>query len=202
MQRVARPKRIIVGISGASGAVYGARLLEVLGTFGGIERHLVVSPGAVATLALETGMGLEDLEKFAEVVHDDRDLAAPIASGSFRVDAMVIAPCSIKTLSGVAHCYDDTLLVRAADVRLKERQPLVLLVRETPLHLGHLRLMTAAAEAGAIIFPPVPSMYVQPRTIADLVDHTIMRVCDQIGLDAELSPRWAGPASPADVTDT
>lgn len=189
-----RAKRIIVGISGASGAVYGTRLLEVLGMIGGIERHLVVSNGALATLALETGMTLQDVENLAEVVHDDGDLAAPIASGSFRVDAMVIAPCSIKTLSGVAHSYDDTLLVRAADVRLKERQPLVLLVRETPLHLGHLRLMTAAAEAGAIIFPPVPSMYVQPTTIAELVDHTIMRVCDQIGLDADLSPRWAGTA--------
>lgn len=192
LDRAARPKRIVVGVSGASGAIYGTRLLEVLGLIGGIERHLVVSPGARATLALETGMSLEDLEKLADVVHDDGDLAAPIASGSFRVDAMVIAPCSIKTLSGVAHSYDDTLLVRAADVRLKEHQPLVLLVRETPLHLGHLRLMTAAAEAGAIIFPPVPSMYVRPTSIANLVDHTIMRVCDQIGLDAELSPRWEG----------
>lgn len=185
-------KRVVVGISGASGAVYGTRLLEVLRGIGDVECHLVVSAGAVQTIEYEVGKRLCDIQSMADVVHDDADLAASIASGSYRVHGMVIAPCSIKTLSGVAHSYDETLMVRAADVRLKERQPLVLVVRETPLHVGHLRLMTAAAEAGAVIFPPVPSMYVRPRTIADLVDHTVMRVCDQLGFDVALSPRWEG----------
>lgn len=185
-------KRVIVGITGASGAVYGYRLLQALAGTDDVETHLVVTPGAATTIRHELGVEPEALHALADVVHDDHDLAAPIASGSFRVHGMVVAPCSIKALSGVAHSYDDSLVVRAADVRLKERQPLVLVVRETPLHLGHLRLMTAAAEAGAVIFPPVPSMYVQPATIGDLVDHTTMRVCDQLGLDVPLSKRWEG----------
>ena len=186
------PRRIVVGLSGASGAVYGVRLLEVLRDVDGVETHAVVSAGAATTLAHELDLKPSDVHDLADVVHDPRDLGAPIASGSFRVAGMVVAPCSIKALSGIANCYDEDLLVRAADMRLKERQPLVLLVRETPLHLGHLRLMTAAAEAGAVIFPPAPSMYIRPTSIDQLVDHTIMRVCDQLGLDVELSPRWEG----------
>jgi 4-hydroxy-3-polyprenylbenzoate decarboxylase len=189
-------KRIVVGISGASGAVYGRRLLEVLGRLGGIETHAIVSDGARATIEHELGQKAADIETLATVSHRDDDLAATIASGSFRVDAMVVAPCSIKVLSGIANCYDDTLIVRSADVRLKERQPLVLLVREAPLHLGHLRLMTLATEAGATIFPPVTAMYTQPASIDDLIDHTIMRVCDQIGIESGLAPRWAGLPGP------
>ena len=185
-------RRIVVAISGASGTIYGVRLLQVLADHGDIERHLIVSAGAVATMVHEMDCSLSDVERLADVVHDDANLAASIASGSYRVDGMVVAPCSIKTLSGIANCYDDNLIVRSADVRLKERQPLVLLVRETPLHVGHLRLMLAAAEAGAVILPPVPSMYTKPESIADVVDHTVMRVCDQLGIATELSPRWEG----------
>lgn len=185
-------KEIVVGITGASGAVYGQRLLEVLGSLDDVATHLVVSRGAQATIEHELDCDLAALERLADVVHRNDDLAAPLASGSFRVDGMVVAPCSIKTLSAVANSYDDDLIARSADVRLKERQPLVLLVRESPLHLGHLRQMVAAAEAGAIIFPAVTAMYVRPATIGELIDHTVMRVCDQLGLDVPLSPRWSG----------
>ena len=185
-------RRIVVAITGASGSIYGLRTVEVLAKAGDVETHLIVSKGAATTIQHELDRSVSDIAALADVVHDDGDLAASIASGSFRVDGMVVAPCSIKTLSGIAHCYDDNLVVRAADVRLKERQPLVLLVREAPLHLGHLRVMTAAAEAGAIIFPPVPSLYHRPTTIDDLVDHTIMRVCDQLGIETDLSGRWYG----------
>jgi 4-hydroxy-3-polyprenylbenzoate decarboxylase len=187
-------RRVIVAITGASGSIYGVRALEVLRTVDDVETHLVVSAGAVTTIGFELDRSLADIEALADVVHDDRDLAASIASGSYRVHGMIVAPCSIKTLSGVASSYDDTLTVRAADVRLKERQPLVLVVRETPFHLGHLKVMTAAAEAGAVIFPPVPSMYIRPTTIDDLVDHTIMRVLDQLDIELDLSLRWAGNA--------
>ncbi len=190
--------RVIVGITGASGSVYGLRLLQVLHDVEGVECHAIVSAGARTTIAHELACNVGAVEGLADVVHDDRDLAASVASGSFRVDGMVIAPCSIKVLSGIAHSYADTLVVRAADVRLKERQPLVLLVRETPLHLGHLRLMTAAAELGAVIFPPAPSMYIRPGTVDDLVDHTVMRVCDQLGVATDLSLRWQGLTEPSD----
>jgi 4-hydroxy-3-polyprenylbenzoate decarboxylase len=133
-----------------------------------------------------------DAEALADVVYDEEDLGATLASGSFRVHGMAVAPCSIKALSAIANCFDDNLIVRAADVRLKERQPLVLLVRESPLHLGHLRLMTAATEAGAVIMPAVTAMYTRPTTLDQLVDHTVMRLCDQLGIDTALSPRWAG----------
>lgn len=192
-------KRIVVGISGASGAVYGVRLLEALRPMADVETHLIVSDGGATTLLHELDLKAVDVHRLADVVHDQRDLGATIASGSFRVDGMVIAPCSIKVLSGIANCYDDNLLVRAADVRLKERQPLVLLVRETPLHRGHLRLMTLAAEAGAVIQPPVPSMYIRPQTIDDLVDHTTMRVCDQLGIDTGFGTRWQGMTDGEDL---
>lgn len=185
-------RRIVVAITGASGTIYGFRALEVLSKVGDIETHLIVSRGAATTALHELDRPLTDISSLADVVHDDGDLAASIASGSFRVDGMVVAPCSIKTLSGIANSYDDNLVVRAADVRLKERQPLVLVVREAPLHIGHLRLMLAAAEAGAVIFPPVPAMYNRPTSIDDIVDHTIMRVCDQLGIETDLSARWLG----------
>ena len=189
---MARMRRIVVAITGASGSIYGFRALEVLSKVGDVETHLIVSKGAATTMLHELDRPLSDVTALADVVHDDGDLAASLASGSFRVDGMVIAPCSIKTLSGIANSYDDNLVVRAADVRLKERQPLVLLLREAPLHVGHLRLMLAAAEAGAVIFPPVPAMYNRPTSIDDLVDHTVMRVCDQLGIDTDLSTRWHG----------
>lgn len=192
-------KRIVVGISGASGAVYGVRLLQALAQVPDVETHLIVSDGGATTLLHELDMKAVDVQRMADVVHDQRDLGASIASGSFRVDGMVIAPCSVKVLSGIANCYDDNLIVRAADVRLKERQTLVLLVRETPLHRGHLRLMTLAAEAGAVIQPPVPSMYIRPQRIDDLVDHTTMRVCDQLGIDVGLGTRWQGMSEGEDL---
>lgn len=185
-----RPRRLIVAITGASGATYGVRTLEVLHDVPDVETHLVLSDGGRTTLAHETGMAPDDLAKLADVVHDDRDLAAPIASGSYRVAGMVVAPCSIRTLSGIATSASSSLVVRAADVCLKDRRRLVLLVRETPLHLGHLRLMTQVTETGAIVFPPSPAMYVHPRSIHDVVDHTIMRVLDQLDVDVDISPRW------------
>ena len=152
-------KRLIVGISGASGAIYGVRLLQVLRDVTDIETHLVMSQAARQTLSLETDFSLREVQALADVTHDARDIAASISSGSFQTLGMVILPCSIKTLSGIVHSYTDGLLTRAADVVLKERRPLVLCVRETPLHLGHLRLMTQAAEIGAVIMPPVPAFY-------------------------------------------
>lgn len=183
-------RRVVVGITGASGSVFGTRLLEILQGVEDVETHAIVSKGSARTLELELGITMEEAVAKADVVHDDDDLAASVASGSFRVHGMVVAPCSIKALSGIANSYDDTLIVRAADVRLKERQPLVLVLRETPLHRGHLRLCSMAADAGAIIFPPVPSLYVKPRSIDDLIDHSVMRICDQLGIETDLSPRW------------
>jgi 4-hydroxy-3-polyprenylbenzoate decarboxylase len=166
-------KRLIVGISGASGAIYGVRLLQVLRDVADIETHLVMSPAARQTLSLETDFSLRDVQAMADVVHDARDIAANISSGSFKTAGMVVLPCSIKTLSGIVHSYTDGLLTRAADVVLKERRPLVLCVRETPLHLGHLRLMTQAAELGAVIMPPVPAFYHAPKSLDDIINQTV-----------------------------
>ncbi|WP_370546485.1 UbiX family flavin prenyltransferase [Edwardsiella tarda] len=187
-------KRLIIGISGASGVIYGVRLLEVLRSYPEVETHLVMSQAARQTLALETDRSLREVLALADVVHDVRDIAAAISSGSFKTAGMVILPCSIKTLSGIVHGYSDTLLIRAADVVLKERRPLVLCVRETPLHLGHLRMMTSAAELGAVIMPPVPAFYHRPQRIEEIIDQTVNRVLDQldITLPHELFPRWQG----------
>ncbi|MEJ8322229.1 UbiX family flavin prenyltransferase [Kosakonia sacchari] len=187
-------KRLIVGISGASGAIYGVRLLQVLRDVAEVETHLVMSQAARQTLALETDYSLRDVQSLANVVHDARDIAASISSGSFKTAGMVILPCSIKTLSGIVHSYTDSLLTRAADVVLKERRPLVLCVRETPLHLGHLRLMTQAAELGAVIMPPVPAFYHRPQSLQEVVDQTVNRVLDQfdIELPHDLFTRWQG----------
>ncbi|AKH88521.1 UbiX family flavin prenyltransferase [Edwardsiella tarda] len=187
-------KRLIIGISGASGVIYGIRLLEVLRSHPEVETHLVMSQAARQTLALETDRSLREVLALADVVHDVRDIAAAISSGSFKTAGMVILPCSIKTLSGIVHGYSDTLLIRAADVVLKERRPLVLCVRETPLHLGHLRMMTSAAELGAVIMPPVPAFYHRPQRIEEIIDQTVNRVLDQldITLPHELFPRWQG----------
>jgi len=187
-------KRLIIGISGASGAIYGVRLLQVLQQVSEVETHLVMSPAARQTLSLETDYTLREVQALADVVHDVRDIAASISSGSFKTLGMAILPCSMKTLSGIVHSYSDSLLTRAADVVLKEQRKLVLGVRETPLHIGHLRMMTTAAELGAVIIPPVPAFYHRPQSIMELVDQTVNRVVDQfdITLPQDLFTRWNG----------
>lgn len=187
-------KRLIIGISGASGAIYGVRLLEVLQGVPDIETHLIMSNSARQTLALETDLQLRDVQSLADVVHDSRDIAASVSSGSFKTAGMVILPCSMKTLSGIVHSYTDNLLTRAADVVLKEHRRLVLCVRETPLHLGHLRMMTTAAELGAIVMPPVPAFYHRPQTLQDIIDQTVNRVIDQFDIEMpeDLFTRWGG----------
>ncbi|EPF6110266.1 UbiX family flavin prenyltransferase [Enterobacter cloacae] len=187
-------KRLIVGLSGASGAIYGVRLLQVLRDVAEVETHLVMSQAARQTLSLETDLSLRDVQALADIVHDARDIAASISSGSFKTAGMVILPCSIKTLSGIVNSYTDTLVTRAADVVLKERRPLVLCVRETPLHLGHLRLMTQAAELGAVIMPPVPAFYHRPASLDDVINQTVNRVLDQFDIDLpeDLFTRWQG----------
>jgi 4-hydroxy-3-polyprenylbenzoate decarboxylase len=187
-------KKLIVGMSGASGAIHGVRFLQVLKTVPGLETHLVLSPAAKRTLLLETDWSVRDVEKLADHVHAAVDIAAPIASGSFRCTAMIVAPCSIRTLSGIANSFSDNLLLRAADVMLKERRKLVLLLRETPLHVGHLRTMIQAAEMGAVIMPPVPAFYHRPASVAQIVDQTVNRALDMldIALGEDLFPRWNG----------
>lgn len=187
-------KRLIVGISGASGVIYGIRLLQVLQALPDTETHLVMSQSARQTLALESDYSVRDVQSLADVVHDIRDIGASISSGSFKTHGMALLPCSMKTLSGIVHSYSDNLLTRAADVILKERRTLVLGVRETPLHLGHLRMMTTAAEMGAVIMPPVPAFYHRPEKVMDIVDQTVNRVLDQfdIELPEELFARWQG----------
>jgi 4-hydroxy-3-polyprenylbenzoate decarboxylase len=188
-------KRLIVGISGASGAIYGIRLLEVLHEVGEIETHLVVSSAAKVTISLETDFSLEAVEELADRVYRPGDIAAPVSSGSFKTMGMVVAPCSMKTVSGIAHSYTDNLLLRAADVVLKDRRRLVLVPRETPLHLGHLRLLTQVTEMGAIVMPPTPAFYHRPQKIEEIVDQTVNRVLDllEIELDGDLFERWQGP---------
>lgn len=185
-------RRLIVGISGASGAIYGVRLLEILKHEPDLETHLVLSKGGRSTIAHETGYTAEEVRALASVVHDNQNLGASISSGSFHTEGMIIAPCSIKTLSGIAHSYNENLLVRAADVVLKEHRKLVLLVRETPLHIGHIRLMGQAAELGAMIVPPVPAFYNLPKTVDDIINQTIGRTLDQFGIDTKNFNRWEG----------
>lgn len=187
-------RRIIVGISGASGPHYGVRLVEVLREHTDAEIHLILSKGARATIRYEMGRDPDSVVDLAHVVHDESDLAASIASGTFVTAGMAIAPCSVKTLSAVATSFNDNLIVRAADVCLKERRPLVLVVRETPLHVGHLRLMEQVSLAGATVLPPVPGFYHGPATIGDLIDHTVTKILDQLGLHVDLIRRWEGPA--------
>jgi 4-hydroxy-3-polyprenylbenzoate decarboxylase len=187
-----RPRRIIVAITGATGAVYGVRLLQHLSGTPGVETHLVVSDAAALTLHQEASLARRDVEAMAHVVHRNRDIGASIASGSFQSDGMVVAPCSMKTLASVAHGLSDNLIARAADVVLKERRRLVLMVRETPFNLAHLRNMTQVTEMGGVIFPPLPSFYQKPASIEEMVDHTVARVIDLFGIEHALAPRWAG----------
>jgi 4-hydroxy-3-polyprenylbenzoate decarboxylase len=183
--------RLVVGISGASGIVYGVRLLEILKQ-AGIETHLVMSRAAQMTLASETDLKVSDVEALATVAHSNQDIGAACSSGSFKTRGMVIAPCSIKTMAEIATGVTPKLLSRAADVTLKERRRLVLLLRETPLHLGHIRTMAAVTEAGAIVYPPVPAFYAKPASIAEMVDHTLGRVLDLFDIDLGLVRRWTG----------
>jgi flavin prenyltransferase len=184
------PARLVVGMTGASGALYGIRLLEALR--GLVETHLVLTDWARKTIAIETDYTPEEVARLATHVHDNGDLSACISSGSFHTDGMIVVPCSIRTLSAVANSLSATLLDRAADVTLKERRRLVLSVRETPLHLGHLRLMERATECGAIMLPPVPAFYTRPTTVEEIVDHTVGKILDIWGMDVDLFRRWRG----------
>ncbi len=183
--------KIVVGISGASGAIYGIRILEVLRRCG-VETHLVISKSAKRTIDTETGYRIKDVEELAGFVYENENIGAAIASGSFRHDGMIVAPCAIKSLSAMANSYNDNLLVRAADVTLKEKRKLLVIVRETPLHIGHLRLMTTLAEMGGIILPPVPAFYHHPETIDDIINQTVGKALDQFGIEHQLFQRWDG----------
>ena len=192
MAEPVRTRRIIVAISGASGAVYGARLLQALQGQSGVETHLVVSDAGWRNLQHELGMDRPAAQALAHQVHDVNNVGAAIASGSFQCHAMVVAPCSMRTLAAIAHGLADNLLTRAADVMLKERRRLILLARETPLHLVHLRNMTTVTEMGAIVCPPVPAFYQKPQTVDDIVQHSIARVLDLLGLEQTLAAPWMG----------
>ena len=185
-------RRIVIGISGSSGAIFGARLVEVLSEQPDVETHLVMSNAARHTISYETEYSPDAIAAMADHVYDEKNVAAGPASGTFLTDGMIVAPCSIKTLSAIANSYGDNLISRAADVTLKERRKLVLVVRETPLHLQHIRLMAQATEAGAVILPPVPGFYIRPTSIAELIDHTITKILDQFAVDAGLIDRWNG----------
>ncbi len=191
-QRNVGPRRLIVAITGATGAAYGLRLLEALRAAGGWESHLVLSEAGVLNAWHELGLKRRAIERMADVAYAPKDIGAAIASGSFLTEGMIIAPCSMKTLAAVAHAHADDLVSRAADVVLKERRRLVLLPREAPLNLAHLRNMVAVTEMGGIVFPPVPAFYARPKTIAQLVDHTVGRVLDLFGIRVARLPRWRG----------
>ncbi len=185
-------QRLIVAITGASGAVYGVRLLEQLRALGSVETHLMISDAAALNLHHELDLKRADIEALASRVHSVRDIGACVASGSFQSDGMVIAPCSMKTLASVAHGMCDNLITRAADVMLKERRKLVLMVRETPFNLAHLRNMTAVTEMGGIVFPPLPAFYQKPQSLTEMVDQTVGRVLDLFGIEQSLAPQWQG----------
>lgn len=186
------PLRFVVALTGATGIVYGVRLLEVLGTVPRVETHLILSNPAKRTLVEETDLTVRDVEQLATVVHDVRDIRGSLASGSYRTAGMVVAPCSIRTAAAIATGLTGNLITRGADVTLKEGRPLILLVRETPLHVGHLRMLTALAEMGAVILPPVPAFYHRPKGLDDLVTHTVARVLDRLGLPHTLGQEWPG----------
>ena len=183
-------KRMIIGITGASGVIYGIRALELLRAAGGIETHLVMSPSAARTINEETDTTIEHVRSLADVLHNHKDIGAAISSGSFKTEGMLIAPCSVKTLSGIANCFDDELIVRSADVQLKERRRVVLMFRETPLHAGHIALMDQATRNGAIIMPPVPAFYHKPKTLDDMVTQSVGRALDLFHIDLSVVKRW------------
>ena len=183
-------RRLVIGISGATGAIYGVRMLEILARIKDVETHLVLSRAGKMTIQVETPYSVKDVERLADVVHDVNNVGASISSGSFRTEGMVIAPCSMKSMGAIAHSLGGDLLVRAADVVLKERKKLVLVVRETPLHLGHLEAMATLTRMGAVIFPPVPAFYHLPKTLDDVINQTVTRILDQFDLDVSLFHRW------------
>jgi len=185
---------LIVGITGASGAVYGIRLLEVLSSTKDVETHLIVSEAAEAIIKYETDRSIQEAKELASFSYDIKDIGAQISSGSFKTDGMIVAPCTVKTMSAIANSYSENLLVRVGDVTIKERRRLLLLVRETPLHLGHLRNMERLCEMGAIIMPPAPAFYHKPQTIQDIVDHTVGKMLDIFGIEHTLFLRWPGMA--------
>ena len=185
---------LVVGITGASGAIYGIRLLEVLSSIKNVETHLIVSEAAEAIIKYEAGRSIEEVRELATFSYDIGDMGARISSGSFRTDGMIVAPCTVKTMSAIANSYSENLLIRVGDVTLKERRQLLLLVRETPLHIGHLRNMERLCEMGAIIMPPVPAFYHRPQTIEDIVDHTVGKMLDLFGIEHSLFLRWSGMA--------
>ena len=187
--------RLIIGMSGASGVIYGIRLLEVLSRVEQVETHLVLSDSAKLNIAIETDRSAKEVQALADEVYSNKDIAARLASGSFKTDGMIVAPCAVKTLSAIANSYADSLLVRAADVVLKERRRLVLVPRETPLHTGHCELLLKASQMGAILAPPMPAHYINPQTVDDLVDHHVGRILDLFDLDPGLVQRWQGPVS-------
>ena len=191
-------QRLIVGFSGATGVIYGIRLLDVLRSVDDIETHLIISNAAKRTIQLETDHTVGEVETLADKLYNFNDVAAAISSGSYQTMGMVVMPCAIKTLSGIANCYSDNLILRAADVVLKERRRLILTLRETPLHLGHLRLMVQVTEMGGIIVPPMPAFYHRPQTIDNIINQTVNRVLDvlDVQLPKDLFSRWAGPQSP------
>jgi len=186
------PEHVVVAITGASGSIYGIKALEFLKNMQNVETHLVITASAKSTLSIETDYSSSEIEKLADHVHGSRDIGASIASGSFQTRGMIVAPCSIKSLSAIANSFGADLVSRAADVTLKERRPLVLMVRETPFHLGHLRLMTKATEMGAVIYPPIPAFYNQPDSIKDLVDHSVGRALEHLGFEIPNLKRWDG----------
>ncbi len=196
MDEPTTPQRVIVAITGASGVIYGIRALETLARDSSVETHLILSPAARATISQETDWKAKDVEALARVVHPSSNIGASIASGSFQTMGMLVAPCSIKTLSAIANCYTAELVARAADVQLKEGRPVVLLVRETPLHAGHLRLMSQAAENGAVIMPPVPAFYTRPKTLDDLINATVGRALARVGIGNPLCFEWLGMSNP------
>jgi 4-hydroxy-3-polyprenylbenzoate decarboxylase len=185
-----KKRRLIIGVSGATGAIYGVRMLQILSEIEDIETHLVLSKAGKMTIQVETPYSVKDVEGLADVVHDINNVGASISSGSFRTEGMVIAPCSMKSMGAIAHSLGGDLLVRAADVVLKERKKLVLVVRETPLHLGHLEGMASLARMGAVIFPPVPAFYHRPKTLDDVINQTVTRILDQFDIDVSLFHRW------------
>jgi 4-hydroxy-3-polyprenylbenzoate decarboxylase len=190
---------LVVGITGASGAVYGIRLLEVLSSTENVETHLVISKPAEAIIKYETGRSIEEVRKLASFSYDIGDIGARISSGSFKTDGMLVAPCTVKTMSAIANSYSENLLIRVGDVTLKERRQLLLLVRETPLHLGHLRNMERLCEMGAIIMPPAPAFYHKPHTIQDIVDHIVGKMLDIFGIEHTLFQRWPGMAKQDEI---
>lgn len=186
-------RRIVIGISGASGSAYGYMALQALRAIGGIETHLILTDAARRTISLETDLKSEAFEALADVVYRDDDLAASVSSGSFVTDGMLVIPCSMKSASAIAYSMNSNLLVRAADVCLKEKRKVVLVVRETPLHLGHLRTLAQLAEIGAVVLPPIPAMYAKPKTVDDIIAHTVGKTLDQFGIPNDLFKRWRTP---------